>query len=108
MINLNELNEKEIEKEISGISTKLVDLKFEVKSADLTNVKEYRELKKDLAKALTLLRQRQLGIKQKVSKNKSRKNLKKKEALTKVKAKTKMKDTKVKPKDRDKKEKPKK
>jgi len=72
------------------------EIAFEIKSGELSRVKEYRKNKKDLARILTVIKEKELGIEREVKVKETKTETKtetKKEVKKEVK---KMKETKVK------------
>ena len=61
---IRELDERELEHQVSESQDKLFRLRFQMAMGQTDGVKRYRELKKDRARMLTVKRQRQLGNKQ--------------------------------------------
>lgn len=63
--------DKELEKFISDSKAKLLKLSFDVRTKESNKVRDIRNLKKDIAKALTVKRQRELiNAKEKAEKEK--------------------------------------
>lgn len=52
---LRELNKNELAKLLEEKKVKAVSLRFDISSKQLKNNREYRNIKKDIARALTLL-----------------------------------------------------
>lgn len=95
MKKFNKLDEKGIVTEIVKIRKDLYDMQFDMQTGDLSDVGKYRNAKKELARALTILRERQLGIrKQVVEKTPTRKKTAKKTEKRKKETKTKVKKSK--------------
>jgi large subunit ribosomal protein L29 len=56
---LRELDQAELQKQDSGIREQLFRIRFQMSMGQTEGLKKYRELKKDRARILTLLRERQ-------------------------------------------------
>ena len=56
---LRELDTVELDKEASGIQEQLFRIRFQMSMGQAEGLKKYRNLKKDRARILTLLRERQ-------------------------------------------------
>lgn len=65
---IREMTTDEIKKRIIDEGNNLLDLKFSHKLKQLTNTAKLRELKRDIAKYKTVLRERELGIERKTKK----------------------------------------
>jgi large subunit ribosomal protein L29 len=65
---IREMTTDEIKKRIIDEGNNLLDLKFSHKLKQLTNTAKLRELKRDIAKYKTVLRERELGIARKTKK----------------------------------------
>jgi large subunit ribosomal protein L29 len=58
---IRELDERELEHQLSEAQDKLFRLRFQMAMGQTDGVKRYRELRKDRARMLTMRRQRQLA-----------------------------------------------
>ncbi len=80
----DKFKDKKIKELINDKKEKLADLFFEIKSGNLTDLKEYRKLKKEVARLSTILQERKLGIRKiKIVKEKKVSKKKKQEEATK-------------------------
>ena len=64
MMNINKINEMsspELEKELSELKTELFKLRFSLATNGLDNPMKIKEVKKDIARINTVLRQRELA-----------------------------------------------
>jgi large subunit ribosomal protein L29 len=52
----------EIEKNISSLKEELFNLRFQLATGQLENTARIKQVRKDIARAKTILRQRELGI----------------------------------------------
>ncbi len=59
---LRELTTAEIEQKVNGFKEELFNLRFQLATGQLDNPHRIRNLRKDIAKAKTVLRERELGI----------------------------------------------
>lgn len=66
------MKDKELEKFISDQKAKLLKASFDVATKESGKVREIRVIKKDIAKALTVKRERELAVKE-VAKEKEKK-----------------------------------
>lgn len=57
-----ELSEAKLHEKVDELRSSLKDLRFELKTGTLSDLKEYREAKRELSKALTVLNEKRLGI----------------------------------------------
>ena len=55
---IRDMNEEQIKKFIDEKQTQAVKLRFNIASRQLKNHREYRTIKKDIAKALTILKEK--------------------------------------------------
>ena len=60
---INEMSSPELENELSELKTELFKLRFSLASNGLDNPMRIKEVKKDIAKIKTVLRQRELANK---------------------------------------------
>jgi len=79
------LSKKKLEDKVVKLRTEASDLLFDIRSGDTGQLNDYREAKRDLARALTILKEKELGIKRKVV---EKKPVEKKTATKKVAKKT--------------------
>jgi len=56
---LRELDTVELDKQVGGIQEQLFRIRFQMSMGQAEGLKKYRELRKDRARILTLLRERQ-------------------------------------------------
>ncbi|WP_442602733.1 50S ribosomal protein L29 [Paenibacillus sp. KN14-4R] len=56
------LTTAEIEQKITGFKEELFNLRFQLATGQLENPVQIRELRKEIARAKTILRERELGI----------------------------------------------
>ena len=56
---IRDMNEEQIKKFIDEKQTQAVKLRFDIASRQLKNHREYRTIKKEVAKALTILKEKQ-------------------------------------------------
>ncbi len=56
------LTTAEIEQKIAGFKEELFNLRFQLATGQLDNPTKIREVRKDIARAKTVLRERELGI----------------------------------------------
>lgn len=56
------LTTAEIEQKITGLKEELFNLRFQLATGQLDNPSRIRQVRKDIAKAKTVLRERELGI----------------------------------------------
>ncbi len=61
---LRKKSDKELHMLLHELRAKLLDLKFDLSAGKVKNVREIRKVKKDIARILTVLRERQLKINQ--------------------------------------------
>lgn len=59
---LRNLTTAEIEQKISGYKEQLFNLRFQLAAGQLDNPVQIQKIRKDIARAKTVLRQRELGI----------------------------------------------
>ena len=59
---LKSLTKKELEKKAIALEKEIRENKFEIKSGKGTDLNEYRKMKKDLSRVLTMLKEIELGI----------------------------------------------
>ncbi len=67
---ISNLTNAKLNEEISSLKLKIAELKFDLKSGVLNDLKEYKNTKLDLARALTEKRFRELGKVTKIAKPK--------------------------------------
>ncbi len=60
---INEMSSPELEKELSELKTELFKLRFSLATNGLDNPMKIKEVKKDIARINTILRQRELADK---------------------------------------------
>ena len=60
-ISFSELSDKELQKMYSDNKKELQDLRFKTVTAAVRNVKKIRQLKRDIARILTALRQKEIA-----------------------------------------------
>ena len=58
---INEMSSPELEKELSELKTELFKLRFSLATNGLDNPMKIKEVKKDIARVNTILKQRELG-----------------------------------------------
>ncbi len=73
---LRELEDTQLKAKIAESKTKLDDMKFDIKTGVLTDLSGYRKEKKELAKMMTIKRERELGIKVVIKKKAPKKEVK--------------------------------
>ncbi|MFD0872483.1 50S ribosomal protein L29 [Chlamydia abortus] len=56
------LTTEEIERKISGFKEELFNLRFQLATGQLDNPSQIRKVRKEIARAKTILRERELGI----------------------------------------------
>lgn len=56
------LTTAEIEQNVSSLKEELFNLRFQLATGQLENTSRIKQVRKDLARAKTILRQRELGI----------------------------------------------
>lgn len=59
---LRGLSSEELETRIEGLKDELFNLRFQLATGQLENPMRIRQVRKDIARAKTILRQRELGI----------------------------------------------
>lgn len=59
---LRELSSEELASRIEGLKDELFNLRFQLATGQLENPMRIRQVRKDIARAKTILRQRELGI----------------------------------------------
>lgn len=59
---LRNLTSVEIEQKIAGFKEELFNLRFQLATGQLDNPTKIREVRRDIARAKTVLRERELGI----------------------------------------------
>lgn len=59
---LRGLSSEELETRIEGLKDELFNLRFQLATGQLENPMRSRQVRKDIARAKTILRQRELGI----------------------------------------------
>lgn len=59
---LRELSTAEIEHKVNSLKEELFNLRFQLATGQLENPHRIREVRKDIARAKTILRERELGI----------------------------------------------
>ncbi|MEB3103454.1 50S ribosomal protein L29 [Ferviditalea candida] len=59
---LRNLTTVEIEQKIAGFKEELFNLRFQLATGQLDNPTKIREVRRDIARAKTVLRERELGI----------------------------------------------
>lgn len=59
---LRELNDEEIEKKEGELKEELFNMKFQVSTQQTTNFARIKQLKKEIARILTIKNERRLGI----------------------------------------------
>jgi large subunit ribosomal protein L29 len=62
VVEFRNLTSAEIEQKISGFKEELFNLRFQLATGQLDNPSRIREVRKEIARAKTILRQRELGI----------------------------------------------
>lgn len=60
--NLRDLSTAEIEHKVNSLKEELFNLRFQLATGQLENPVRIREVRKDIARAKTILRERELGI----------------------------------------------
>jgi large subunit ribosomal protein L29 len=61
-IEIRNLTTAEIEQKIAGFKEELFNLRFQLATGQLDNPTRLREVRKEIARAKTVLRERELGI----------------------------------------------
>ncbi|KKQ35909.1 MAG: 50S ribosomal protein L29 [candidate division WS6 bacterium GW2011_GWA2_37_6] len=99
----HELSLKQLRTKVMSLKESISQGAFDIKSGELAKVRDYREDKKDLARAMTILKEKELGIERKIKKIVTKKVVDRKPVKTKkvkdvkeTKEKTKEKSKKVK------------
>ncbi len=64
---LRELSDEELRQKVAEWKRKLLNLRFQLASGQLQNTAEIKKTKKDIARALTILRERELQRQREVS-----------------------------------------
>ncbi|MBX5435850.1 MAG: 50S ribosomal protein L29 [Alicyclobacillaceae bacterium] len=59
---LRQLSSEEIERRIDQLKDELFNLRFQLATGQLENPMRIRQVRKDIARAKTILKQRELGI----------------------------------------------
>jgi len=59
---LRNLTTAELEQKVAGFKEELFNLRFQLATGQLDNPTRIRDVRKDIARAKTVLRQRELGI----------------------------------------------
>jgi large subunit ribosomal protein L29 len=59
---LRNLTSAEIEQKVAGFKEELFNLRFQLATGQLDNPTQIRNVRKEIARAKTILRQRELGI----------------------------------------------
>ncbi|MDP9728510.1 50S ribosomal protein L29 [Alicyclobacillus tolerans] len=59
---IRELSTEEIEKRVDSLKDELFNLRFQHATGQLENPMRIRQVRKDIARAKTILKQRELGI----------------------------------------------
>lgn len=59
---LRSLSDEELRARIDGLKDELFNLRFQLATGQLENPMRIRQVRKDIARAKTILRQRELGI----------------------------------------------
>jgi len=59
---LRNLTSAEIEQKVSGFKEELFNLRFQLATGQLDNPTQIRNVRKEIARAKTILRERELGI----------------------------------------------
>ncbi len=59
ILEIRDLNIEQIKKLIAEKQSQAVKLKFDIAARQLKNHREYRELKKDVARAMTILKEKE-------------------------------------------------
>ncbi|UFJ40667.1 50S ribosomal protein L29 [Brevibacillus humidisoli] len=59
---LRNLTTAEIERSINSLKEELFNLRFQLATGQLENTSRIKQVRKDIARAKTILRQRELGI----------------------------------------------
>ncbi|ACV59707.1 MULTISPECIES: 50S ribosomal protein L29 [Alicyclobacillus] len=59
---LRSLSDEELKARIDGLKDELFNLRFQLATGQLENPMRIRQVRKDIARAKTILRQRELGI----------------------------------------------
>ncbi|GAX89313.1 50S ribosomal protein L29 [Effusibacillus lacus] len=59
---LRDLSTAEIEHKVNALKEELFNLRFQLATGQLENPMRIREVRKDIARAKTILRERELGI----------------------------------------------
>ena len=61
-IDIRNLTTAEIEQKVSGFKEELFNLRFQLATGQLDNPTQIRNVRKEIARAKTILRERELGI----------------------------------------------
>ncbi|MCL6457212.1 MAG: 50S ribosomal protein L29 [Gorillibacterium sp.] len=61
-IDIRNLTTAEIEQKVSGFKEELFNLRFQLATGQLDNPTQIRNVRKEIARAKTVLRERELGI----------------------------------------------
>ncbi len=59
ILEIRDMNIEQIKKLVAEKRTQAVKLRFDIAARQLKNHREYREIKKDIARALTILKERE-------------------------------------------------
>lgn len=59
---LRDLSNEEIESRVDQLKDELFNLRFQLATGQLENVMRIRQVRKDIARAKTILKERELGI----------------------------------------------
>lgn len=59
---IREKSQVELEEELSGLKSELFKLRFQLATNQLDNPMKLKEVKKDIARVKTVIRERELGI----------------------------------------------
>lgn len=60
---LRDLSQEELEKKRADLKEELFNLRFQAVTGQLDNVMRIRQVRKDIARVMTILRERELGLK---------------------------------------------
>ena len=71
--NFMEMTNEDLQVKLVGLIQELLNLRFKHKSGNLDNNSQIRTCRKDIAKCMTIIRQRELGISAEPTKAKSKK-----------------------------------